>query len=174
VTAGSDSPRALIRYALVGLALTVALSAFLWFARDALTLVYISALVATGLSPLVNALERKRFMRQQVPRWAAILVIYLCIIAVVVSIAIVVVPAVIMQTRDLLNALPTWLHKGQQWLIDRGLITREISTQEAVQQTATRSGARGSAASCCSAASSAPAQRSACTCWAFPSSMCWR
>ena len=142
MTAGPDSPRALIRYALVGLALTVALSAFLWFARGALVLVYISALVATGLSPLVNALERERFMRQQVPRWAAILVIYLCIIAIVVSIAMMVVPAIIMQTRDLLMQLPMWLHTAQQWLIDHGWITREISTQEAVEQTATRSGAR--------------------------------
>jgi predicted PurR-regulated permease PerM len=142
VTASSDSPRALIRYALVGLALTVALSAFLWFARGAVVLVYISALVATGLSPLVNALERKRLMRQRVPRWAAILVIYLCIIAVVVSIAIMVVPAIIMQTRDMLMQLPTWLHQAQQWLINRGLLTREISAQEAVQQTASRSGAQ--------------------------------
>jgi hypothetical protein len=31
--------------------------------RDALMLVYISALVAIGLSPLVNAIERKRLMR---------------------------------------------------------------------------------------------------------------
>jgi hypothetical protein len=38
---------------------------------DALYRVYISALVAIGLSPLVNALERKRLMRQRVPRWAA-------------------------------------------------------------------------------------------------------
>jgi predicted PurR-regulated permease PerM len=145
VTASPDSPRALIRYALVGLALTVALTAFLWAARGALVLVYISALVATGLSPLVNALERKRLMRQQVPRWAAILVIYLCIIAIVVSIGIIIVPAIIMQTSDLLMQLPTWLHQAQQWLIDHGWMTREISTQEAVQQTATRSGARDTA-----------------------------
>ena len=38
MTAGPDSPRALIRYAPVGLALTVALSAFLSFERDALGL----------------------------------------------------------------------------------------------------------------------------------------
>ena len=146
MTAAPESPRALIRYALVGLALTVALAALLWAARAALVLVYISALFATGLSPLVNALERKRLMRQRVPRWSAILVIYLCIIAVVVSIGIVVIPAVITQTRELLMELPKLLHQGQQWLMDRGLLTREISAQEAVQQTASRAGAQDTVA----------------------------
>ena len=51
MTASSDSPRALIRYALVGLALTVFIAWALWEVRDALVLVYISALVAIGLSP---------------------------------------------------------------------------------------------------------------------------
>jgi predicted PurR-regulated permease PerM len=105
-------------------------------------LVYISALAAIGLSPLVNALERKRLMRQQVPRWAAILVIYLCILAVIVSIAILVIPPIVMQARGLAMELPRLLHQGQQWLINHGLLTREISAQEAVQQTAGSSGAQ--------------------------------
>jgi predicted PurR-regulated permease PerM len=142
VTASSDSPRALIRYALAGLALTAAISATVWEVRDALVLVYISALLATGLSPLVNALERKRLLRQRVPRWAAILVIYLCIIGVVVGIAILVIPAIVMQARDLVMELPKLLHQGQQWLINHGVMTRELSAQEAVQQTAQTSGAQ--------------------------------
>jgi len=142
VSASSDSPRALIRYALVGLALTAFISWALWEVRNALMLVYISALVAIGLSPLVNALERKRLMRQQVPRWAAILVIYLCILAVIVSIAVLVIPPIVMQARELAMEFPRLLHQGQQWLIDHGLLTREISAREAVQQTAGTSGAQ--------------------------------
>ena len=122
----SDSPRALIRYGLVGLALTAFIAWALWEVRDALMLVYISALVAIGLSPLVNAIERKRLMRQQVPRWAAILVI----------------PPIVTQARGLVMELPRLLHQGQQWLINRGLLTREISAQEAVQQTAGGGGAQ--------------------------------
>ena len=137
-----DSPRALIRYALVGLALTFFLGWALWEVRDALVLVYISALVAIGLSPLVNAIERKRLSRQRVPRWAAILVIYLFIIGVIVGIAMLVVPPIIVQARELGMELPRLLHQGQQWLMDRGLLTREISAREAVQQTATSSGAQ--------------------------------
>ena len=142
MTASSDSPRALIRYSLVGAALTFFISWALWEVRSALMLVYISALVAIGLSPLVNAMERKRLMRQRVPRWAAILVIYLCIIGVIVAVAVLIIPPIIMQARGLAMEFPRLLHQGQQWLINHGLLTREISAQEAVQQTAGGSGAQ--------------------------------
>ena len=138
----SDSPRALIRYTIVTLAVTVFICWALWEVRDALMLVYISALVAIGLSPVVNAIERRRLMRQRVPRWVAILVIYLFIIGVIVGIAILVIPPIVMQARELAMELPRLLHQGQQWLMNRGLITREISAREAVQQTATSSGAQ--------------------------------
>jgi len=142
VTASSDSPRALIRYGLVGLALTVAISWTLYQVRDALVLVYMSALVAIGLSPLVNAIERKRLIRQRVPRWAAILVIYLLIIGTIVGVGILVIPALVTQARGLITELPRLLHQGQVWLIDHGILSREITAQEAVQQTASSSGAQ--------------------------------
>ena len=137
MSASPDSPRALIRYALAALVVTVAIAWALWEVRDALLLIYISALIAVGLSPLVGALERKRLLRQRVPRWAAILVIYLCIIAVVVSIGAMVIPPIVTQARELTMELPRLLHTAQQWLINRGVLTREISAREAVQQTAT-------------------------------------
>jgi predicted PurR-regulated permease PerM len=136
VSASPDSPRALIRYILAALALTVFIAWALWEVRGALLLIYISALIAIGLSPLVNELERNRLLRQRVPRWAAILVIYVCIIAALVAIAAMVIPAVVMQARDLAREFPRLLHQGQQWLIDHGVLTREISAAEAVQQTA--------------------------------------
>src|SRR5204862_3771508 len=58
VSASPNSPRALIRYALAALVVTVAIAWALWEVRDALLLIYISALIAVGLSPLVGALER--------------------------------------------------------------------------------------------------------------------
>jgi predicted PurR-regulated permease PerM len=136
VSASPDSLRALIRYALAALVVTFFIAWAIWEVRDALLLIYISALIAIGLSPLVSELERKRFLRQRVPRWAAILVIYLCTITVLVAIAAMVVPAVVGQARDLARELPRLLHQGQQWLIDHGILTREISAREAVQQTA--------------------------------------
>ena len=137
MSASPDSPRALIRYALAGLAVTVFIAWAMWEVRDALLLIYISALIATGLSPLVDELERKRLLRQRVPRWAAILVIYICIIAAVVAIGAMVIPPIVTQARELAMELPRLLHNAQQWLINRGVLTREISAREAVQQTAT-------------------------------------
>lgn len=136
MSASPSSSRALIRYALAALVVTFFIAWAIWEVRNALLLIYISALIAIGLSPLVSELERKRFLRQGVPRWAAILVIYLCIIAVLVATAAMVIPAVVGQARDLAMDLPRLLHQGQQWLIDRGILTREISAREAVQQTA--------------------------------------
>jgi predicted PurR-regulated permease PerM len=137
VSASPDSPRALIRYALAGLAVTVFIAWAMWEVRDALLLIYISALIAIGLSPLVDELERKRLLRQRVPRWAAILVIYICIIAAVVAIGAMVIPPIVTQARELAMELPRLLHNAQLWLINRGVLTREISAREAVQQTAT-------------------------------------
>lgn len=136
MTTPSNSPRALIRYALVGLVLTVALSWTLFLIRDVLLLIYISALVAIGLGPLVNALERKRLpsLRQRVPRWMVILTIYLVIIGALVGLGMLVIPPLISQARELWSNFPELLHKAQLWLIDRGVLSRELSVLEAVQR----------------------------------------
>ena len=44
------------------------------------------------------------------------------------------IPPLVTQARELWSALPDMLQRGQQWLIDRGLLTREVSFGEAVQQ----------------------------------------
>jgi predicted PurR-regulated permease PerM len=125
----------------------VALSWMLFLVRDALLLIYISALVAIGLSPLVNAIERRRATRRhwlkpvprigerRLPRWAAILIIYLCIIGVLVAVGMMVIPPLVTQARDLWARFPDLLHNAQLWLIDHGLMSRELSVREAVQNT---------------------------------------
>jgi predicted PurR-regulated permease PerM len=130
-----DDPRALIRYALVGVAVTVALAWALYLVRNALLLVYISALVAIGLAPLIAVIEQQTlYGRRRVPRWTAILIIYLCLFAVLVGLAILVIPPLVMQARDLWAALPGMVQRAQQWLIDRGLLGREMSVREAIEQ----------------------------------------
>jgi predicted PurR-regulated permease PerM len=131
----TDSPRALIRYTLVGLALTVALTWALYLVRGALLLVYMSVLVAVGLAPLAGAIERARFGgARRLPRWAAILIIYLCFIGVLVGLGLLVIPPLVAQARDMYSELPDMLHRGQQWLIDRGIMSRELSFSEAVER----------------------------------------
>ncbi len=126
-----DNPRALIRYALAGLAVTAALTWGAYLSRGALLLIYVSVLMAIGLAPVVAYVERRA---GRLPRWAAILLIYLVFVGLIVGLAVLVIPPMVEQARGLWSAFPQMLHQGQQWLIDRGLLARELSLQEAVQQ----------------------------------------
>jgi predicted PurR-regulated permease PerM len=136
VSANGDDPRAIVRYALVGAALTIVLMWMLYHVRGALLLIYVAAVVAIGLSPLVSAIERREdaLTRHRVPRWLAILTIYLLILGTLVAIGMLVMPPLAKQMRELWTALPELLHRGQQWLIDRGLLSRELSVREAVER----------------------------------------
>lgn len=136
MTTRSDAPRALIRYALVGAAVTIAVMWALYLTRDALLLIYVSALVAIGLSPLAASLERRRLpgLARPMPRWAAILIIYVAFIGAVVGVALLIVPPLVEQARALWSVLPDMLQRAQQWLIDRGLLSRELTVREAVEQ----------------------------------------
>jgi predicted PurR-regulated permease PerM len=129
-----DDPRALIRYALVGIALTVAVFWMLFLVRGTLLLIYVAALVAIGLSPIVTAIQEHPRTPPRMPRWAAVLVIYLLFLGLLVAVAMLIVPPLIAQARELWSEAPALLRRGQQWLIDRGLLGREISMMEAVEQ----------------------------------------
>ena len=131
-----DTPRALIRYALAGVAVTVALLWALYLVRGALLLIYLSALFAIGVAPLVALIEGRRVRRmRRFPRWGAILMIYLWFVALLVGLAVMVIPPLVRQARELWSALPGMMDAGQQWLIDRGILSREMSFREAVEQT---------------------------------------
>jgi predicted PurR-regulated permease PerM len=137
VTSHSDNPRALIRYALVGLALTMVLMWALYLTRNALLLLYVAALVAIGLGPLVTSVERlrdRRRRRRRLPRWAAILTIYLLLIGALVGIGSLVLPPLLEQARAFGSELPSLLQRGQQWLIDRGILTQALTVRDAVEQ----------------------------------------
>ena len=60
-------------------ALAVVIMSALFVARDALILIYISALVALGFGPVVRAVEHQQLIPvgKRLPRWLAILVVYL-------------------------------------------------------------------------------------------------
>lgn len=133
-TTGSDDPRALIRYALVGVALTVAIFWMLFLVRGTLLLIYVAALVAIGLSPIVNWIQRHPRTPRNMPRWSAILVIYLLFLAAIIAIAMLILPPLIAQARALWSEVPGYVSRGQGWLVDRGLIERPLSVQEAVAQ----------------------------------------
>jgi predicted PurR-regulated permease PerM len=138
-------------YRMVQTVLTVTAAALLvaalWAARSALMLIYVSAIIAMGFSPMVRALERSRTGkgRRRVPRPVAILVIYLAIIGAAVLVALAVVPPLIEQAGELWTRAPQALSDLQRVLIRSRLMTRteRITLEQAVQTVPT--GGAGSA-----------------------------
>jgi predicted PurR-regulated permease PerM len=112
------------------------LVAILWAAREALLLVYISALIAMGFSPIVGFLERVR----GVPRWLAILVIYLAIVAVLVLLGLMIIPPLVAQAATLWAKIPTYFNEFQTYLIRHKLMLHRVTLEEAVQSAPTGTG----------------------------------
>src|SRR5437773_6197928 len=115
----------------------VVLVAALWAAREALLLIYISALTAMGFSPLVRLIERPRpdDGRRRVPRWLAILVVYVTIVSVLVLVALTVVPPLVAQAEALWEKTPAEFSKLQSFLIDHGMMSSasRVTLEQAVQ-----------------------------------------
>ena len=112
----------------------------LYAARAALMLIYISALIAMGFSPLVSLIQRPHNGRIRVPRTFAILAIYLTIIGVLILLALAVVPPAVAQARELWARVPALFDDFQRFLIRYRLMTRRVTLQEAVQNAPAGSG----------------------------------
>src|SRR5262249_42139567 len=112
----------------------VLLVAVVWAAREALMLVYVSALIAMGFAPIVQVIERPRpAERRRLPRWLAILAIYLVIVAILVLIGLMVVPPLVAQAEALWTRLPGEFNKVQNFLIEHKVMTHRVTLEEAVQ-----------------------------------------
>src|SRR4051812_31769897 len=111
------------------------LLAVLWAARDALLLVYVSALIAMGLSPLVKVIERPDRLgaRRRVPRWLAILAIYGVLVAMIVFLGLLVIPPLVSQGASLWAKMPSEFNRFQTFLISHRLMVHRVTLEEAVQ-----------------------------------------
>ena len=111
------------------------LAALCWAAREALMLVYVSALIAMGLSPLVKLIEKptRHGSRRRVPRWLAILSIYLVIVAAVVFLGLLVIPPLVAQGASLWGQLPAEFNRLQTFLVNHKLMLHQVTLEEAVQ-----------------------------------------
>jgi len=92
------------RQRMIETVLTVAgvaiLIATLWAAREALMLVYISALIAMGFSPIVQLIEQRHASgRRRLPRWFAILILYVAIVGALVVLGLMVIPPLVAQAE---------------------------------------------------------------------------
>ncbi len=93
------SLRRIMRWALVGLAIYV-IGWLLWNARSALQPFIIGIVLAYLLLPLVNRLD------QRIPRWAAILIVYVGGLLVLIGFFSYVVPPLVDQIGELLSRIP--------------------------------------------------------------------
>lgn len=133
----SSSPRSLIRYGLVGFAITLIVLWTLYLVRGPILLIYVCALFAAGLTPLVRWIERQRFLtvgKRRVPKPLAILVIYATVIGTITGIGFVVVPQMVEQSQQFVKELPELIDRGQQQLTKWGLISPGTSFKELLQQ----------------------------------------
>jgi predicted PurR-regulated permease PerM len=117
------------------------LIAVLWEAREALMLIYVSALIAMGFAPLVQIIERPRSgARARIPRWLAILVIYMAIVVVLLLVALAVVPPLVAQAAALWARMPDEFDRFQRFLIRYKLMRGPITLAEWVQNAPSGSG----------------------------------
>jgi predicted PurR-regulated permease PerM len=85
-----------------------ALAALLWSARDVLVLVFIAAVLAAGIAPVVRRVRilwRYNF-RRKLSRGTAVMIVYLPFLIAVLLIGLLVVPRFINDTRELGQQLP--------------------------------------------------------------------
>ena len=122
-----------ITIALILLA-SVFLGLAVWKARTALLIVYISALVAAGLTPIVGQVARWLGRRgRPLGRSAAALIVYVAGMAVIAMLIAFIGPAIVTQFDELRDALPSMFTRLQKGLVDHGLIGRPITLQQTIQ-----------------------------------------
>jgi predicted PurR-regulated permease PerM len=129
-------PRRLILFAVVCSIVAVLVVWLLFSVRSTLILVYISGMLAMGISPLVRMIERQRAIPigTRIPRWVAILIIYAAIIGVLALIGMLVLPPMLDQAEELWRTLPDRLADAQRRLVSMGILREPITIGDAVKQ----------------------------------------
>jgi predicted PurR-regulated permease PerM len=120
-----DSPRTLIAWTIGLVIAAVALAWALYLVRQVLVLIYVSVLLAIGFGPLVRLVERRTIVQigTHVPRWLAILIVYLGILTVVAGIALVVFPPLVTQAQEFARHLPELVDRVQRQLVTHHVLT---------------------------------------------------
>lgn len=129
-------PRPLILWTIAMALAGVVVLYTVYLIRDVLLLLYVSGIFAIGFSPLVRWIERQRVLPvgTRVPRWLAILTLYVVIIGAIVGLFALILPPLVTQAREFWDHLPDLVARGQAFLIDRGLLQRQMSMQELLQR----------------------------------------
>ena len=130
------SMRSLIAWAVVLVVAAVAAVWALYLVRQVLVLIYVSVLLAIGFSPLVRLIERQTFLPvgTHLPRWLAILIVYLAILGVLAALGFVIFPPLLTQGREFARHVPDLVEHGQQWLMAHGILRESKSFGQIVEQ----------------------------------------
>lgn len=128
--------RRLIMFAVAALLIGWGLAWSLYLVRSALTLVYLSLMLALGISPAIAWLERQPWFgsKRKTPRWAAVLVFYLMAAVALVGIYLIVVPPFISQTGELWEKAPGFVATSQKWLVEHQMQRRAFSMRELLER----------------------------------------
>ena len=130
-----SDPRSLIRFGFICFAITIIALWVLYLIRGPLLLIYVCVLFATGLSPLVRWIERRRPAgRRRLPRPVAILLIYGTVIGAIVGIGMAVVPPLAQQSQQIVKDLPDRLEQLQRRLVGWGVMSPAASFNDLLKQ----------------------------------------
>jgi predicted PurR-regulated permease PerM len=134
VTERPSTGKSLILYAIWMTAVAAVLLWTAYLVRHVLLLIYVSGLLAIGFSPIVRLIERQKVLPigTRIPRWLAILVLYVAILGTLTAIGFMIVPAVVDQGQQLWKALPGMFERGQDFLIQKGILKEHLTLREAM------------------------------------------
>jgi predicted PurR-regulated permease PerM len=125
----------LVTRAVVTSLVGIATIGLLYLLREVLLTLYVSVVLAIGLSPTVRWIERRRFARTRtrVPRWVAILSIYLALLVIAGVVVGVTMPPLAAQVRQLVQNMPTYLDRLQAVAVGWGVLDQRWSWSSLVQ-----------------------------------------
>ncbi|MEW6271607.1 MAG: AI-2E family transporter [Thermodesulfobacteriota bacterium] len=129
--------RALILWTIGMIVLVIVLGLVVIVARQAMLVLYVSSLLAIGMSPAIHWVEKQTLIPvggPRLPRWVAILLVYLAVLGAVGGVALLVLPSLLSQARSFAQALPSLVQSVQGWLVQRGILEQPMSMSEVVQQ----------------------------------------
>ncbi|MEZ5316709.1 MAG: AI-2E family transporter [Vicinamibacterales bacterium] len=110
----------------------VGLAALVVTLRSVLLVLYVSTLLAIGFSPAVHWIERRRLgdRRRRMPRWAAILALYVGGLLLFAGILAVILPPFVGQVTELTRQLPSYVDQFETQLLDWGLISQRYTWKD--------------------------------------------
>lgn len=118
----SDQRITLSLSSLLTILLVVLLIVLLWQLQGLLITLMISIVLAASITPIVDWAENRR-----IPRWLAVLGVYLALIGGIVGAGLLIGPQVLEQTQRLVNQVPTYSEVLYLW--SQGLLSRIDSDQ---------------------------------------------